>query len=132
MAINHNQRKYALERVQIIVNQASRKIREESSARKMPFLNAADKCHMIVNGTAEMIPELVRPSTKYGDVPDITDCFRYPGEEATAEFNRKLEEEQEKRIDALLMEANRVKDEIMLGDAQEALNHIRDFSEKEW
>lgn len=133
MPISQMQTKYAVERISQIVIAQNRRIDAEEKAERREELTADAKCKLIREGKAKMVSTRIAVTgARYNGVPDVTECFDYPEAPEIERHNKKVHARAEQRRQSLQTEATRLRDKLMLGDAQEALNLLAEFSEKEF
>lgn len=126
--MNHTQKKYAQDRVEQLVRQQRARIESEGATKRLPEYTNELKLRMIRDGSAVFLPGRALPSGRYKEVPELFDLFDFPGEDENREHNARAEEETAGRIATMRAAASDLKDELMLGDAVEALAKLRYFA----
>ena len=120
--MNQQQRKYALERVTTIKQQKIQGAKDKYIT-KGNRLSGTERLKALKAGEFTVNPK-VRSITDYQDIHSV---LIFDGESETVENTEALS----KAKTTLESEANKVADQIMLGDAQAALRLIEAFSSKE-
>jgi hypothetical protein len=112
--MNHKQRAYALDRVKAITKA------KIEAAQKKHTVPGADQAYVegsVASGLAGLTGNVMNYSGRwYAEI----DSSKFP----RTNFDRKAAEAE---IAELMSKSNRIQDEIMLGDAEEALAAIRKF-----
>lgn len=116
--MNHSQKKYAADRVNEI---KLRKIKEITAAHtsKARLLSVEQKRELVERGAVNLLAGV-------NDCCRWTNAFDFSGYEFPSTFDR---ETAEPLIAAVTAEATRIIDELLLGDASEALEAIRRFEQ---
>lgn len=119
--MNASQRKYAIERADAI---ASRKVREVTDKYTTPEKSESELLDAFRKGRVPICsaPKVRRNSgwsTAYTYLSDVFDLSSF-----SSKRDDKTIEKEVKKIEGAV---SRIRDQIMLGDAVEALNLLRDF-----
>lgn len=128
--MNHNQKKYAQSRVDQITRHHAAAIESSGKAKRCPELTVEEKCRLIRDGKAKFKPDRVVASGRYPEAPSVTDVYDFPEAAKIEAHNARVAEEQAKRLARLRVEADDLRDELVLGDEAAALDKIREFSKK--
>lgn len=116
--MNQQQKKYAQSRVSAIYERRQHDLRKLHTTPAVR-LTSTERATAIRAGKAKLLPEVKRIS----NYDDVIDVFVFDGERAEKIDNAKLE----KALAELKTEFNNVMDELMLGDAEEAIKLIKAF-----
>lgn len=131
--IRPSDRKYAVERIRIIQRDHENAVNADLQSRLKPEPSTADKLEQIRTGRAKLQRErAITTDTACGwpETPDLFDVFDFPGEDKRQQLNADLQAKSEARIAAIRDEARRLTDDIVLGDANNALNRINEFAKR--
>jgi len=116
--MNQHQRKYAISRVSEIKNYKIKKLQEDCETKAV-YLTEKERFEAFKKGQFKIRKDASKISN-YTDVVSIV-CF-------DAEKERTFDEAKfKKECSKIEKEASRVSDEIMLGDAQEAMRLLEKF-----
>lgn len=127
--MNHTQKKYAIERVDGIlewkINQIKAAMPRIPVLKQLTYKQAAK---LIKDGTVKLDKD-VAPTQKMYKCKNITDMFDF-SDYRTDSYNQDKYDVDDcnKKTAPLYKECQRIKDQIMLGDAEEALKLIERFS----
>lgn len=118
--MNQKQREYAMARVSAV---RARKVEEIKARHTIPAvkLSLARKAELVVSGGVPAIPHKLK--SYYTDWPDAFDFSAYERDEV---YDKDSAAPLIAKVNA---EADRIHDNIMLGDAEEALSALRAFEE---
>lgn len=128
--MNHTQKKYAQERVEQLRRQHEGKIESDGKDRRRPEVTTELRLRMIREGAAILHPERAYPSGRYREAPELFEMFDFPGEVEIKEHNERVAEEVSERLAVLRAAAGDLRDDLMLGDAAEALAKLKEFAAK--
>lgn len=132
LSTNQVQRRYATDRVNQIAKLHSIAIKEDCDSKKRELPDRDEKCRMIREGKAILLPDRVRTNNRY-NVPDIIEVHEFPAEVAILAHNEEVDKSYQQRVAALNTQARAISDQIMLGnDADEALRLITEFGESKF
>jgi len=122
--MNQTQRKYALERIQGIYKEKAADLKKHCDISPAPITHG-ELQKQIKSGAVKVI----RPKSELYKYADVKDVFDLPdGLFEQDEMFDGTYEGRKKKLDAYFM---KIKDELMLGDAEEAVKLIKAFdSEK--
>jgi hypothetical protein len=120
--MNQTQKKYALERIDILKDQKIKKLRQKYT-RKGKRLTDKERYLLIKDGKVQTRSE--KEFDKFTYQQDrVNNVFVFSKYEWDSSINHKEYDPLESKI---IKEARRIKDQIMLGDAEEALKMIQGF-----
>lgn len=117
--MNQQKQKYALERVQGIYAQKVEEIENKYTTPDVT-LTKEERCKLLKSGTIKVKKGITRIDT-WSDVMDVFDFSKHESE--GERDNKKIDTE----VTKLRIEYNKVRDEIVLGDEEEALKLIQAF-----
>ncbi len=123
--MNHTQKKYAMERVQVIAIDKVEAIKKAMPIIPTKTLNYRKALRLIKTGAVKLVANPNKALDSYADFTDVFDFkdyhdFDYRG---VRHDTKGLKE----KTDVVWDECTRIKDQIMLGDAEEALKLIQAF-----
>ena len=117
--MNQKEKQYALDRVTAIANSKISAIKAKHTTPGT-LLNSEQRLAALKKGEFKLKPGL----TQVRGYDEIRDVFTFPGDKAGSEDTKRIEAE----TDKVQAEATRIKDQLMLGDSQQALDLIDNFS----
>jgi len=123
--VNKDQRKYALGRIVAITH---RKVREAEERLTSPavYLGSEEMLRLVRDGKVKF-RKFIDPKTYHlKDV--LREVFDFSGYETKKSTDPALEKE----VTRIRQQAAQIEDEIMLGDATEALDKINQFDKEDW
>lgn len=118
MTMNATQMKYAMGRVDAAVRRKKAAITE--AHKKAPENTPENRAKQIRSGEVTLRKD-IKAITNYTSVLDAFDFSKYEG--SPSQHARKLEQ----RLETVDREANTLRDQIVLGDEEVALAHLRAF-----
>lgn len=118
--MNQQQRKYARERVGVICAKKERELRKKHTTESVR-LSRHERFKAFKNGDYTIKKGVSQEITSYTDVMDIVD---FKGEKKEKVNETALQ----KDLASVREQANNIVDQIMLGDAEEAMKLIEEFS----
>lgn len=124
--MNATQTKYAMQRLEEAAKEKESRIHKETEQERAP--GDRERMKAIHDGSAVLRRERAIP----GEWVNAFSLFDFPGEQERNANNLSMEESRERRMVALKGEVRRLKDQVMLGDAEEVLKMLAEFSEKEF
>lgn len=130
MPLSQSQKKYAMERIQAILNDKMAKIEVET--KRKPDLSPQQKCDAILLGTAELQIEKIVPTGRYQELPSIGDVYTFPAQDEIDAWNKDALESAESRRAKLRAAASALRDQVMLGDPPDGLKAISQFASKKF
>jgi len=120
--MNQTQKKYALERIDILTIQKLKKLRTKYT-RQSKSLTNKERYNLIKAGKVPMRSE--KEFDKFNYQKDrVNNVFVFSKYEWDTTLNTK---EYNPRKEKILNESQKIKDQIMLGDAEKALKMIQEF-----
>jgi hypothetical protein len=129
--MNQTQKRYAIERVEAIENQKLRDLKESIPAPKPKKLTVKSACKLIKDGKVKMSGKAAPDTTIDGEY--ISKCFDFskyhdyrPGYRCSSYDTEKYA----KLSQPIIKKAQDIKDQLMLGNADEALKMIQEFEAK--
>lgn len=117
--MNQTQIKYVRERLKTLYDMKRRKIDSDYAYNKLPSMTLEQKIDDIQKGKF-----MLRPGVEMSSVAPIETCIKFREEDERATFY----EEGKQKKERLLAEYNRILDELILGDAQKAVDALKDFT----
>lgn len=125
--LKQDQLRYARKRINGVLETKLREVerwRRDSAPAKM---SREEKLEAIRQGKAGKLK--IPDGTKWS--VDVTECFPFPEEAKLAKEEERIDREAAKKAAALRQTAQDLLDELILGDAAEALQKIREFEAME-
>jgi len=119
--MNQQQKAYAMARVSSILNKKGSELKARFTT-KGKSLTFVEKCRLIRNGGAELLPD-----SQLSTWTDLKDAFLWGQHEIQDHFDQSA---YDSAIEPFQAEATRIQDQLMLGDAEEALKLIQAFESK--
>lgn len=123
--MNHTQKKYAMARVDEIAHSKVRAIEKTMPTIPLKTLNYRKALKLIKDGKVKMVADANKVIDTYADFTDVFDFSPYHS------FSRRGDQYDTKafgkKVEVVRTECVRIKDQIMLGDAEEALKMILAF-----
>jgi hypothetical protein len=118
--MNHTQRKYAMERVESIAKYKIAAIKDKHTTKGV-CLSSQERVALVRKGKVKLRPDNCINYKSCGYFSDHFDFSRY---ESSNSFNQAAFD---KEIKPISLKAQEIKDQLMLGDAEQALKQIQDF-----
>lgn len=120
------EQKYAMSRIDDLCDQKLRMIEESMPVIKAKKITYEQAVRKIKKGEIKLCPaKKNRPLHNYDDFEDIFDLNGHHDYRSSDTYDKKAYKKKEAPV---LIEAQRIKDQIMLGDATEALKMIEAFA----
>lgn len=130
MPMTHEQRKYAVRRVDGIADEKFKAISTSLKSEKREPLTLEEKLRMIREDEVVLLPEKV-VCDRWKE-PVISECFMFPSEEGLEAYNEALEARAHERKERVREEARKLRDQIILGSPEDALTLIEKFEAMEF